>query len=238
MALDALTARLRRPGWRVLGAVLGAAGAYALVTIALPALARRIGFFRVRRVDVVGARSLDPKALVRALALRPGASIADPVAPLERRAKAVPGVADAEISWRLPGVLVVTVTEREPVALAATPDGLRLVDAKGAVLPFDPTRAAPDLPVLRSPSAAAAGVLARMRDLEPELFAAVSAAWTEGGDVVLATNDGIVRADPALSGEAMHAVTWVAWDLKAKKQAWRELDARFAGQIVVRRRAA
>jgi cell division septal protein FtsQ len=238
VAVGALKARLRKPGWRLVGAVLLAAALYGLVIVVVPLVIRRMSFFRVRRVEVVGARSLEPERVVRALALSPTASIIDPVAPLERRALAVPGVQQAQVSRRLPGALVVTVVEQEAVALAATDHGLALVDARGIVLPFDPTRAAPDLPVLRAPSAAAATILARVRDLEPDLYAATTAAWADAGDVVLVTTHGLVRTDPTLSGEAMHAVIWVTRDLENKNRTWTELDARFAGQIVVRRRAA
>jgi cell division protein FtsQ len=129
--------------WVVLGAVALLAVAVALAPRAL----RRLDFFRVRRVEVAGARYLVGTEVVAALGLRPGASLFDDVEPVRRAALKVRGVRAASVSRRWPGTLVLKVKEAEPVALTQLEQGLALVDERGRVLPFDPTRAPADLPV-------------------------------------------------------------------------------------------
>ena len=132
-----------------------------------------MSFFSVRRVEVVGARYLTPAGITRALAVPKGSSLFDDLDPLLRRARQVPGVLEVSISRRLPGTLRVTVREAVPVALAERSGRLVLVDQSGSVLPFDPTHPAEDLPLAAEPDSAVAGLLARMRESEPDLFARV-----------------------------------------------------------------
>ena len=61
----------------------------------------------------------------------------------------------------------------DPVALAPKGDRMALVDAAGAVLPFDPLASAPDLPVLIGGGQPVARALARARDYDPGLFARI-----------------------------------------------------------------
>ena len=86
---------------------------------------RRLSFFSIRRVELVGARYLDAAAVARALALPEKASVFDSKREWTGRVRALPGVLDAEIGRRLPGTLRVRVQEAEPVALA--PSGNKLV---------------------------------------------------------------------------------------------------------------
>lgn len=215
--------------WLLATAVVGAALWYGA-----PALARRSGFFRVRRVEVVGARWLAPERVVRALQLRPGASVADPLLPLTARALTVPGVAEADVSRRLPGVLVVTIRERQPVAYAPVDGVLAPLDARGRILPYDARRGAMSLPVLAAPNADAARVLSRLRAAEPVLFDAVSGGWTESSDVVLVTARGRLRFDARTRADAMRAVRLVSERLTADGLPWGELDGRFAGMVIRR----
>lgn len=103
--------------------------------------------FRVSEVVVVGARYLTDDTVVARLALGPFASVWSERDIWIERLEAHPLVREAEIHRRLPNGLRVTVTEREPVALAATPV-LEPVDAEGHRLPIDPTLYALDLPVI------------------------------------------------------------------------------------------
>jgi hypothetical protein len=111
---------------------------------------------------------------------------------------------------------------------------MALVDARGRVLPFDPSRAAPDLPILAAPDSLVATLLARMREGNPVLFAQVAAAWRAGDDVTLEANGRRLLFRPDATSEEMHAVMAVAQDLARKGRSYAELDGRFAGQVVVR----
>ena len=148
----------------------------------LPPLLRGIDFFRIRRVEIAGLQYLDPAKVVSALKLSPKASVFDDLSPFARRVHAMPGVTSAEVDRRIPGTLEVTLEERAPVALASRGDGLALLDARGRVLPFDPLRSAPDLPLAANQDATVTGVLARVRDADPDLFARIGAAWRAGTD--------------------------------------------------------
>jgi hypothetical protein len=61
------------------------AGVIAVVVLAagwvgVPWLLRRLDFFRVRQIELVGVRYLAPDAVIGSLALAPGASVFDPTA--------------------------------------------------------------------------------------------------------------------------------------------------------------
>lgn len=197
-------------------------------------LLKTLSFFSIRRVEVVGARYLTPAAITRALAVPKAASLFDDLDPLERRARQVPGVIEASIGRRLPGTLRVTVREAVPVALAERGGRLVLVDQAGSVLPFDPTRPAEDLPLAAEPDPAVAGLLARMREVEPELFARVERAARLRRDVVLDLAAGRLWFRAGASSEDIRNLLLVADYLNRKGRSWRELDARFASRVIVR----
>jgi cell division septal protein FtsQ len=216
--------------------VLRIAGAAALLLLAGVGgfkLLKTMSFFSVRRIELVGARYLTPVIMARALEVPKGATIFDDVAPLERRARDVPGVLSATISRRLPGTLRVTVREALPVGLAERSGRLVLVDHAGRVLPFDPTRPAEDLP-LAEPDSAVAGLLARMRETEPDLFARVERAARIRRDVVLDLTGGRMWFKAGASSEDIRNLLLVADYLTRNGRTWRELDARFASRIIVR----
>lgn len=227
---------MRRPAWltgrRAL--IAGAGGVLAVaIGVGLPRLLRRMAFFEVRRVEVEGARYLPVEDIVRVLAVEPGRSIFDPVAPLAQRVFAVVGVREVVVRRRLPGVLRVTIRESEPVALAPHEGRLVLVDERGWVLPFDPARVPSDLPVAEADSALA-GLLDRLRAADPDRYAELVSAARRGRDVMLEAVDRrlLVRADA--TAEVFLDVAAVVADLARRGMGWRELDARFAGRVFVR----
>lgn len=229
-----MASRLNRPGWKILGGLALAGGLW----FGLPRLLRGLEFFRVRRVEVRGLVNQRAEAVVRALPVPPGMSIFDPLDPIQSVAESLPGIDQVEVGRRLPGTVVVTLKEAGPVALVMRRGRLQLMSEAGEVLPFDPTVAAPDLPVAREADSLVAGVLARIRAVDPTLFAAVVSGWRADDGVILTVNGRRYRFGPEPSAEVIRAVTAVAQDLVRRNRPWTELDARFAGQIVVRREAA
>ena len=221
--------RLKR-GW----VVLGAAALGLVLWAGLPHALRHVGFFRVRRVEFAGLRYGDPRELTRALGLAPGASIFDDLDPLAERIRAVPGVAEAEVGRRLPGTIRVTLREREAVALAPGRGRLGLVDSLGRVLPFDPARGAPDLPVTARADSVVGMGLARLRELDPELFAQVSTAARSGDHFVVEVAGRRWRLPVDVTAEVLRSVTAVAEELARQGRSYAELDGRFARQVVVR----
>jgi cell division protein FtsQ len=208
--------------------------------MAAPLALRRLAFFRVRQVELVGIRYLDADAVLATLRLSPRASVFDDTKPLAERLRGLDGVADASVVRRPPGSLKVIVREIEPVALVANGRGaLTPVDAEGRQMPFD--LATLDLPVVQVADSGVVAVLARVQAFDPALFQAIDAArrtQAQRGDVLLELGAHRVLLNRDAGPEVIQAVVLVARDLAAKARPYAELDARFAGQIVVRRRSA
>lgn len=222
--------RFLRPGWVAL---------YALLFLSLtwwvaPKLLRRIDFFRVRRVEIVGLQYLGRDEVLRGLGLPKRASVFDDKAPWERRARAIPGVASAEVSRRVPGTIRLTITEVAPVALVPGRDGLAPMDAEGHLLPFDPSVSAPDLPLAARADSLIGRLLGQVRSADPALFAQVGSAERDGAWVVLGVAKRRLVFRPDASIETIRAVTAVAQDLARLGKKWTELDGRWAGQVIVR----
>jgi hypothetical protein len=207
-----------------------------------PFVLRRLAFFRVRQIELVGVRNLAPDAVIAALRLEPHASVFSDTRLLADRVRGLAGVADARVVRHLPAVLTVELREVEPAALAPAPRGsgrgLVAVDAAGRPLPFDPARSGLDLPIAASADSALAAVLALIQSVDPALFQTVTGARDLGrGGVLLEIGPRRVVVGRDAGPEVIRAVVLVAQDLAAKGRPYVELDARFAGQVVVRRKA-
>ncbi len=232
--------RVPRRVWVWGGGVLGAL----VLWVAAPSVLRRLTFFRVRQVEVVGVKNLDPDAVLGALRLAPRASVFDDTHLLADRVRGLAGVADARVTRRLPAALKVIVREVEPVALVPGAGGLVAVDAGGRPLPFDPSRAVGggslDLPIAQVADSGIAQVLARIQAFDPVLFQDIDAAKRFGarGDVLLELGSHRVLLARDAGPEVVQAVVLVTRDLAAKARRYSELDARYAGQVVVRRKAS
>lgn len=221
-------------GWRVIGGIGLAVGLW----LATPAAARRMDFFRVRRIELVGARHLPPDAMLAALALRPNANIFDDLTHLTERLSSMPGVTVAAVGRRIPGTLTIAVDEAVPVALTPGARGMRIIDARGTVLPFDPARSAPDLPIAASADSLVATLLGRALAFEPALFAQIERAWRVRDDVIVEVGGRRLWFRPDASAEEMRAIVAVLGDLTRRRWTFEELDGRFAGQVIVRRSRA
>ena len=215
--------------------LLLAAGGLALVAVLLAGsrLARHLAVFEVRRIELVGGHYLTPAAVARALAIPRGSSIFDDKAPLEARVLGMAGVREARISRRIPGTLRVTIREAEAVALAERSGRLVLLDARGRVLPFDPTSPAADLP-LADPDPLVAAVLERVRETDPDLFAGIDRGSRVRQDVVLEVGGGRVFFRSDATEEEIRDLVLIRDLLTRERKSWRELDARFTSRVIVR----
>jgi cell division protein FtsQ len=211
--------------------------AMAALVVTGPATARRLAFFRVRQVEVIGTRYLDEADVVARLGLRANASTLDPLRRVRAVAKALPGVVHASVERRLPGTLRVTLTEAIPVALAPLADRLALIDSRARVLPFDPVRVPASLPVAGRDSATA-GLLGRLMQTDPLLYDSLQTAYLDHGDVVLDTGAHRVRLRPGAADDVLRAVIAVRGYLTARGIVWREIDARFQDHLFVRKGSA
>ena len=224
---------LRRALW-LLVAVVGALALW----LGLPLVFRHLEFFRVRRVEIVGLQYLDAAKVIGAAKIAPRASVFDDHEPVATRLRALAGVAGAHVGSRAPGTLQIELDEAQPVALTPKGDWLAMVNERAEVLPFDPLRSAPDLPVLIGGGSQVAGALARAKEFDPGLFARIDAAWRVGPDVVFEVGGRWYWFVPRLTPEDIRAVTAAEQALARQGRVYQELDGRFSGQVVVRKARA
>lgn len=226
--------RLRRPGWKILAFIL----LVVLVMVAARATSQLISglsFFAVRAVDVRGLRYLSEDEVVSRLRLDTLQSVWQDLSILRRRVVGHPQVKDVSLSRRLPGTIVVTVTENLPVALVSTPRGLQPYAGSGRSLPIDPSRAGLELPVIFTPDPRLLTALERVRREQPALFQRISQASRDrAGDLVLGLEGFRVRAPLALSADGLTDIFPVELDLARRGLTIAELDLRYRDQVIAR----
>lgn len=225
----------RRPiPWRL---VLGVPVVVALLAAPWwgPRALAHLAFFRVRRVEIVGAQYVPPGDILRRLNVDTTHSVWAPAAPLEERIAAHPEIRSARVRRRLPGTLVVEIVESPPVALVPASTGLRAYDDRGVLLPVDPSRADVDVPVLARRDTALLRLLGEVRRDAPALYERVSElrrlprgeVWMKvAGTPVLAMSD--VTVDRLLELDP------VAQDLARRQLRVAELDLRYRDQVIAR----
>ncbi|HEV7389373.1 MAG TPA: FtsQ-type POTRA domain-containing protein [Gemmatimonadaceae bacterium] len=239
--------RLRRPGWKMLGA-------FFLVALIMAAAwgtreaARRMAFFRVRAVEVRGARYLQANEIISRLKVDTLASLWDDLTPYKARVRGHPQVSDVTISRRMPGTLVVTIKENLPVALIQTPTGLLPFDSLGKQLPIDPARTSLDLPIVATRDPVLLKLVGAIRATEPRVFARIEEVKRAGRDEILLTlsrrgaTDSItsgaatlhVRLPVGLSVERLADIFPVETDLARRQVSVIELDLRYRDQVIAR----
>ena len=220
---------------RLVLALVGAAVALGGLVLT-PRVLRRMAFFRVRQIELLGVRYLAPDDVLESLQLRPDQSVFDDLAVLEERASRVRGVVRARVRRVLPGTLRVNVSERIPIAFAPGPEGFVTLDALARPLPFDPTTSLVDLPLVARPDTLLVGTLGAVRFASRDLYDEVD--WAEtvrGGGVrlVLGGRRILLQAMPAVS--VVDGVLAVRELLARAGSEYEELDARYEGWVVVRR---
>lgn len=200
-----------------------------------PLVMRRMAFFHVRRIEIVGARYVAPSDILARLHVDTMVSVWDPTAPLEQRVASHAEISRAVIRRKLPGTLVVELTERVPVALVPGANGFRVYDERGIALPVDPSRVPVDAPVLAQPDTAALRLLGAMRLGMPVLYAKVSSVRAGGKDeLVLELKTQPVRVMKDVSLERLAEIEPVEADLGRKQLRATEIDLRYRDQVIAR----
>jgi cell division septal protein FtsQ len=245
--------RLRRPGWKILGALL----LVALIMAAawgVRAGARSMAFFRVRSVEIRGARYIQPNEIVARLQIDTLASLWDDLEPFRERVRRHPQVADVRLERRMPGTLVVIVEENLPVALIQTPAGLLPFDSLGRQLPIDLSRSNLDLPIVASADPVLLKLVGAIRAAQPRVFARIEEARRIGRDEILLTlssraEDAAreaadtatpqrkslrVRLPVGLSVDRLADIFPVESDLARRQARVGEIDLRYRDQVIAR----
>jgi len=236
----------RSPAMRMLRRT--GAGLAVLIVVAgpwwAPLILRQLDFFRVRRVEIDGARYVSPDEIVSRLRIDTTASLFDDVGPLEKRVRQHPSVRDVRIERKLPGTLLVRITENLPVAFVQAASGLVAVDATGRSLPVDPATADVDLPVLAVRDMLSLRVLGEVRDQLPALFARIGEVrrLPRGGSFYLLfrltesptnlAHDVLASGD--VGADRLSDIVPVEQDLARRKLRATELDLRFRDQVIAR----
>ena len=195
----------------------------------------RLAFFRVRRVEIEGARFLSPSEVAQRLAVDTTGSVWQPLEPLARRVATHPMVQDVNVRRRLPGTLVVRVTEKVPIALVASRGGFLAYDAAGASLPIDPSRVPVDLPILAGRDTTLLRLLGEVREQQPALYARVSEVRRAARrELVVRLATVPVRAMADVRADRLADILPVEQDLARRQARVVELDLRYREQVIAR----
>ena len=199
----------------------------------VPAVLRRMNVFRIRRVEVTGARYLTAAEVPKGAAFSPGGNLFDDLEPARRRVLAMPGVESVTVHRRIPGAVSFEIAEFEAVALVPGPKGLALADRRGRILPFDPTRNPASLPIATADSAVM-GFVDRLRDADDSLYLAVTTAERERGTIVLVTAKHRLLFRVGATTKDILGAAAVVNEIERHQLTVTEIDARFGGRVIVR----
>jgi cell division septal protein FtsQ len=247
-----LPERLHRPGWKILG-VLFLAALIMAAAWGVRASARQMAFFRVRSVEIRGVRYLQPAEVLARLKADTLMSLWDDLEPLRQRVLHHPQVTDVTITRRMPGTLVVTVRENQPVALIQSSTGLLPYDSLGRQLPIDPASTNLDLPIVATRDPVLLKLVGAIRNAQPRVFARIEDVRRTGRDEILLTlSSGAahsvsssdsqalsretlrVRVPIGLSVERLADIFPVEKDLARRQVHVGELDLRYRDQVIAR----
>jgi cell division septal protein FtsQ len=154
----------------------------------------------------------------------------------------------------LPGTLVVTIQENQPVALIQGTSGLVPYDSVGHVLPIDPARTNLDLPIVATSDPVLLKLVGAIRYTVPRVFSRIEEVRRTGRDEILLTlsrsqsqrtravgdttafNSGPmrVRIPLGLSVERLADIFPVENDLARRQAHVGELDLRYRDQVIAR----
>jgi cell division protein FtsQ len=227
---------MRRSPWQLAG---GAVLVVALMASPFwgPRLLATLDFFRVRKIEVLGLRYTPPAEVLARLRVDTTHSVWEPLEPLGARVAAHPQIERAVVTRKLPGTLVVDVTERRPVALVSVGPVLRAVDERGVVLPLDPSRTPVDAPIVTA-APRETGVyhlLGAMQREAPKLYARVSAIRSPGNGELLVQLAGLpVRTMTTVTLARLGDIEPVERDLARRQLRAAELDLRYKDQVIAR----
>jgi cell division septal protein FtsQ len=250
--VDTRPQQQRAKGRWIFPAIVAAAAFLMLLSpLWAPLVLRRMAFFRVRHVEIVGTRYVELRDILDRLKVDTLASVWDPTGPLESRVAGHPLVREVTVSRKLPGTLVVRLIEHLPVALVSTADGFRAYDERGMALPIDLTTADVDAPILARPDTAVLRLLGAARTQAPELYRRLSEVRRDGtqglgasglprdegrggGDLLLVLDSIPVRTLADVTLHRLADFELVEQDLARRKLRAAEVDLRYRDQVIVR----
>lgn len=200
-----------------------------------PLVLRQLSFFRVRKVEIVGARYASISELMDRLHIDTTVSVWDPTAPMVARLASDPQLRKVSIRRKLPGTLVVEIQESLPIALVSTNDGLRAYDERGTLLPIDLARTPIDAPILPRRDLGLLHLLGVLRNEAPTLYDRLSEIRITAPDEVLLQFAGTpVRAMHDVTPARLAEIAPVEDDLARRGLHASEIDLRYRDQVIAR----
>jgi cell division protein FtsQ len=200
-----------------------------------PLFMRKMAFFRLRNVEIVGARYIPVADLLARLRVDTTASVWEPTSALERRVAAHPQVRTVSIRRKLPGTIVVAITEHAPVALVPSATGFQAYDSRGVLLPMDLTRTPVDAPVVLTRDVGALRLLGALRAELPGLYARVSQVRPVGTDeLIFDLAEVPVRTMRDILIGRLAEIESVEADLTKRQLRAAEIDLRYRDQVIAR----
>lgn len=230
--------------------LLGVVAAFSVVAIGWvwgPEAARDMDTFRVRHVEVVGTRFLEPYSVVRAAGLTSMSSLFDDRRGWLAGVRTLSLVDDVRVRRHFPSTVVVEVREVMPVALVSA-GTLRPVDAAGRLLELEPAGSILDLPVVSGveveddgvapgASASAVATVAALRERAGDVADRLSQAELVGEDLWLTFREGQAMAvlSSAATPVELTQLRLALSDLASRGELAqvRTIDVRFRDQVVV-----
>lgn len=200
-----------------------------------PLILRQLSFFRVRKVEIIGARYVSVSELMDRLHVDTTVSVWDPTPPMVARLATDPQLRKVSIRRRLPGTLVVEIQESLPIALVSTNDGLRVYDDRGVLLPIDLARTPIDAPILPRRDLGLLHLLSVLRNEAPTLYDRLSEIRITAPDELLLQFAGTpVRAMRDVSLARLVEIAPVEDDLTRRGLRAAEIDLRYRDQVIAR----
>ncbi len=230
---------------RVLLTVVGVVVTAAAV-VYLPGVLRETETFRVRQVEVLGTRYIDPYEVVRAAGLDGEANLFDDLDAWQAGVRTHPLVEAVRVRRTFPSTVTLDVVEAEPVALVAM-ETLRPVDAHGRLLDLDPAGLVLDLPVvmaaevrdgrLQGHGASAIATVATLLRETPDIADRVSQLRVDGPAIrmVFRDTDAVAVLPAAATSLQLTQLRLALTDLRARGELddVRTIDVRYRDQVVV-----
>ena len=200
-----------------------------------PLMLRQSSFFRVRKVEIIGARYVSVSDLMDRLRVDTTVSVWDPTGPLAARVASNPQVRSVDVRRKLPGTLVIEIQENLPIALVSTNDGLRAYDERGTLLPIDLARTPIDVPIVQRRDPVLLHLLGVLRNEAPAIYDRLSEIRITAPDEVLLQFDGTpVRAMRDVSPARLAEIVLVEDDLAHRGLHAAEIDLRYRDQVIAR----
>lgn len=207
------------------------------------ALSTAAAGLEIRHVEVTGLQQVPRLTVYEAVLAGPSnPMLATDLAIVRDRLRALPWVADASVSRRLPDTIVVNVSERKPVALWQHNGRFHLIDITGRVLAQDGLDAFASLPLVVGAGAnTEIGALLDLAAAAPTLAPHVEAAVLVGQrrwNLKFKSGETLALPDtPASARRALQRFAALEADLPADQKLlggrFERFDLRIPGQMIV-----